>query len=162
MTSRNASPTTLRFSSALLVAVLVASPDASRAQGVAERAGQALDDVGRGIRDGVQGAFARTRASVDNQEVIGRVYGRLHWDKVLFATPIELEVQGGGTVILRGAVADEAARRRAVALVRDTVGVAQVVDELAVAPAPRAIPVVPGPAAVKETTTTTTTTVVKP
>ena len=66
-----------------------------------------------------------------------------------------------GTAILRGSVPDAAAKQRAVLLARDTVGVSQVVDELAVLPTPvRVIPATP-PAA-SETTTTTTRTIIKP
>src|SRR4051812_7620318 len=153
----------LAFSSALIGAVLVGPSGVSRAQGVGERAGQALDDVGRGVRRGFQNAFARTRTAVDNQEVISRVYSRLHWDKTLVGATLELEVQDGGTTFLRGAVPDAAAKQRAIVLARDTVGVTQVVDELTLLPAP-VIPATPVvvPPATTETTTTTTKTIVKP
>ncbi len=124
---------------AMLLAGLVMAPACLvRGQGVAERVGEALDNAGRGIRNGVQNAFAKTRTSVHQQEVVARVYSRLHWDKVLVGSTLELEVRDGGVTILRGAVADEDARRRAVVLARDTVGVTQVVDELTVPPPRRA------------------------
>ena len=154
MTSKRA----FGIASALLATALIGPACLVRGQGVAERAGQALDGAGRGIRQGVQNAFSRTRASVHNQETISRVYSRVHWDKTLVGSTLELEVLGdGSTVILRGAVADAAAKQRAVLLARDTVGVGQVVDELTVAP-PTAIVVPAQPTG----TTTTTTTVIKP
>jgi hypothetical protein len=139
MLTKTTSKLALGTSSTLLAAALIGPACVSRAQGVAERAGQALDDVGRGVRRGFQTAFARTRVAVDNQEVISRVYSRLHWDKMLVGSNLELEVQDGGTTVIRGAVPDAAARERAVLLARDTVGVAQVVDELTVLPPPRVI-----------------------
>jgi osmotically-inducible protein OsmY len=54
---------------------------------------------------------------------------------VLTATPIEVCVEGG-TVELRGEVADLEQRRRAVELARSTLGVEQVIDSLTV-PAPQ-------------------------
>ncbi len=145
----------LRFSSTLL-AIAVAAPAcvALGQGGVAERAGQALDDVGREIRRGVHNAFARTRAVVHDQEVIARVYSRIHWDKTLVGSVLELEVRDGGTTILRGSVPDAAAKRRAVTLARDTVGVTHVVDELAVLSPARAVPLLP-PTTIEGTTTTT-------
>jgi hypothetical protein len=86
---------------------------------------------------------------------------------MLVGSTLELEVQDGGTAIMRGAVPDAAARERAVALARDTVGVTQVVDELTVLPPPRVIlstppTLTPTPPTATETTTTTTKTVIKP
>jgi hyperosmotically inducible protein len=109
-------------------------------QGVGERAGQAIDDAGRGIRRGVQTAFPRARAMVHEQELISRVYSRVHWDRTLVGAAIDLEVLADGTAILRGVVPDAAAKQRATVLTRDTVGVTRVNDELTVA-VPVAVPV---------------------
>jgi hyperosmotically inducible periplasmic protein len=141
-----------RAAAAVLGLAAVAWAGAGRAQqGAAERAaervGGALDNTGRAIRRGVQGAgstvregFARSRAAVHDMGVVSRVYSRLHWDKALTSSTLEMEVQDGGVAILRGVVPDAAARARAVALTRDTVGVVEVIDELTVVPAPRAVP----------------------
>ena len=134
---------------ALFVPPLVARAQ----QGVGARAGSALDNAGRGIRRGVTNAFPRARASVHDQEVLARVYSRLHWDKVLVGSTLEIEEQDGGVTVLRGAVVDDAARNRAVILARDTVGVTEVVDEMTLLPPTRVI-VTP---AVGSTTTTTVT-----
>ncbi len=104
-------------------------------EGVAQRAGEALDNAGRNIRRGVQTAFPRARMAVHEQQVLTRVYSRLHWDKALVGSALEVEVFADGTTALRGAVPDEATRKRASVLTRDTVGVTRVVDELVVAPA---------------------------
>jgi len=156
MMTTMASKLTLGFACALLAGTLIAPVVAAGAQeGAAERAGEALDNAGRNIRRGVQNAFARSRASVHEQEVLARVYSRIHWDKMLVGSTLQMEVRDDGTAILRGAVPTKASKDRAVALARDTVGVTQVVDELTVLPPPR---VSPAPTA----TETRTTTVIKP
>ena len=65
-------------------------------------------------------------------EVVSRVYSRLHWDKALTTSNMELEVQAGGIAILTGIVPDEAAKAKALTLTAETVGVIQVVDQLTV------------------------------
>jgi hypothetical protein len=126
---------------ALLVAGVAGLPAVTTAQqGAAQRAGEALDNAGRNIRRGVERAFARTRASVHEQGLITRVYSRLHWDKLLVGSALELEVHDDAVVYLRGTVPDDEAKKRAAVLARDTVGVNQVVDELAVTPPARVVP----------------------
>ena len=129
--------------SALVLAAAALIPAASPAQGVAERAGEVLDNAGRTIRRGVEGAVARGQATVREQDVFTRVYSRIHWDKALVGSVLELEVRADGMAILRGSVPDAAARKRAVVLARDTVGVTGVVDELGVPEPARVIPAPP-------------------
>ena len=62
-------------------------------------------------------------------EVSARVYGRLHWDKALNGSKVDIEVTEGGHTTLTGVVADAKAKAKAVELTRDTVGVTQVVDQ---------------------------------
>jgi hyperosmotically inducible periplasmic protein len=117
-------------------------------QGVAERVGEKIDNVGRGIVRGAQEVseavrrrFEVVRADVARMGVHSRVYSRIHWDKALHDTRIEVHMMRDGVVLLRGVVADAAARARAVALARDTVDVTAVIDELetvVVTPAPAA------------------------
>lgn len=148
--------TTLVLAASLVPACLV------RAQGVAERVGNGLDNAGRGIKNGIQNAFSKTQNAVHNQDIMSRVYSRIHWDKTLVGSTLELEVLDGGTAVVRGAVPDTAARQRAVLLARDTVGVTQVVDQLTVLPPVRVIPApAPGTTTVIETPSGTTT-VIKP
>ena len=101
--------------------------------------GQGLNDAGRAVKRGfqtagqaVQGGFQKTRTGVHNMEVVSRVYSRLHWDKALTTSNMELEVQAGGVAILTGVVPDEAAKAKALTLTAETVGVIQVVDQLTV------------------------------
>jgi hyperosmotically inducible periplasmic protein len=113
-------------------------------EGPASKAKDTIDNTVRDLKKGVQEVsevvrdrFAKARASVQNMGIEARLYGRLHWDKALNTASIELEVRNTGVVTIRGVVPDAAARTKAVTLARDTVGVTQVVDELAVlSPAP--------------------------
>lgn len=139
------------FALALIVTTVVGlSVNAPAQQGVAERAGDALDNAGRNIRRGFQNAFARSSASVHEQEVLARVYSRIHWDKMLVSATMEIEVREDGTAFLRGSVASKQAKDRAVILARDTVGVTQVVDELTIVPPPPTRVIVAPPVAVPE------------
>src|SRR4051812_16000554 len=117
-----ATRTRVAVAAALLTAV--AGGFSARAQqgGVAERVGEALDGTGRAIRRGVEGAYARTQSRVNTMQVLDRVYSRLHWEKVLTTSTLEVEVQPGGVTVLRGLVADVRAKAKAVELARDTVG----------------------------------------
>ncbi len=131
------------------------SRDARPAQGVAERVGEKLDQVGRGLVRGAQdlGAEVRNRfevvrTDVSRMGVQSRVFSRLHWDKSLHSARIEVHMMRDGGVLLRGVVPDAAAKAQAVALARDTYEVTSVVDELE--------PVVP---TVAPTVTPTTTTI---
>jgi hypothetical protein len=128
-------------------AVSQAQQDPPPPSGVAAQAGEKLDEVGRAIRRGIIDAedavrdglsktgetvregFAKTRDSVQGMGLIPRVYGRLHWDKALYSSNLFVKAEGG-TVTIRGLVPDEAAKARAIALVKDTVGVSRVVVEL--------------------------------
>ena len=104
--------------------------------GLGEQLGERLDrgveEIGQQLRRG----WAEIRSTVDRLGVQGRVYGRLHWDKALNNTTIDIEMQGNSTVVLSGSVPSEAARKKAESLARDTVGVGRVVNRLAVAQTP--------------------------
>jgi len=80
------------------------------------------------------GLFPRTRAKVAAMEVLDRVYSRLHWEKGLAGSTLEVQEQTGGITVLRGVVPDARARSKALDLVRTTTGVTEVVDELSVSP----------------------------
>lgn len=106
-------------------------------QGVAGRAGETLDNVGRGLKRGateVGDAFRRrfegVRGEVSRMGVQNRVYSRLHWDRALNSARIEVHIVNNGEALLRGYVADEPAHQRALTLAGETVGVTGVVDEL--------------------------------
>jgi hyperosmotically inducible periplasmic protein len=117
--------------------------------GIAAKAGEKLDELGRSIRRGIENAeesvreginktggtvregFTKTRESVQGMGVLSRVYGRLHWDRSLNSSTLFVKAEAG-VVTLRGSVADEAARDKAVDLAKDTVGVTHVIDQLVV------------------------------
>ena len=119
-------------------------PPAANQPGVGKRVGESVDRGLTNIGNKLRKTWAEFRKSVDELSVQGRVYGRLHWDKAIGSAPIEITVQNENVVTLSGSVPTEAARRTAVTLANDTVGVRQVIDRLTVA--------------VTTTTTTTTTT----
>jgi hypothetical protein len=137
-----------------LACYAIASPPPQQPQqqgggGVAERAGERLDEFGRAIRDGfekaegtivgglnktgetVRDGFVRARDSVQGMGVYSRVYSRIHWDKTLHSSNILLRADGG-VITLRGAVADDAAKAKAISLAADTLGVTRVVNQLTV------------------------------
>ena len=125
----------LTVASFLTAAVLAGNLSVKAQQGgVAERVGEALDGTGRAIRRGVEGAVARSQTRVNTMQVLDRVYSRLHWEKMLTASTLEVDSQPGGVAVLRGVVPDVKAKARAVELARDTVGVVQVIDQLSIAP----------------------------
>jgi hyperosmotically inducible periplasmic protein len=119
---------------------------AQQDQGPGEKAGEKLDQAGRSIRRGLEQAgdtireqFAKTRESINNMGVASRVYGRLHWDKLLTSSTLDLDVKDG-IATLRGSVPSAKAKARALDLTRETVGVTRVIDQLAVQPPPQNVP----------------------
>ena len=113
----------------------------TQAQETGKRVGEKLDQAGRDIRSGLNRAgqdakdkFASAKTSVQNMGVESRVYGRLHWDKSLNDATIELAVSEQGVVTLNGSVATAKAKIRAVDLTQETMGVTEVIDQLAVRP----------------------------
>jgi hypothetical protein len=84
------------------------------------------------FRDSTRPARDRLAGRLSSLPDLGnRVAARLHWDRALAGAAIEVEQQGE-VIELRGAVADEDIRRRAVELAESTEGVEKVVDELTV------------------------------
>jgi hyperosmotically inducible periplasmic protein len=121
-----------RFSTLSLVTLAFAASTAAAQDGLLGRTGRALDNAGRGIRNAVETEVARGQIDAEDREVLGRVMRRVEWDKPLVGSTISFEVQPGRVVILRGSVPSTVHKQRAAALVSSTVGVASVVDELAV------------------------------
>ena len=66
------------------------------------------------------------------KELLNRVTQRIEWDKQLAGSTLQLEAQPGGVMVLKGSVASDSAKARAVDLAESTSGVVSVVDELAV------------------------------
>lgn len=104
-------------------------------QGFGERLGQQLDEGLDRLSSEVREGWASLRKTVDRMGIQGRVYSRLRWDKQVATSRIDVDVQDDDTVVLRGQLTDDAAKRKAVELAKTTVGVERVVDELTVAPA---------------------------
>jgi hyperosmotically inducible periplasmic protein len=127
------------------------TPQEPQQEGVATKAAEKLDDVGRAIKKGILNAeetvrdglnktgetvregFAKTRDSVQGMGILSRVYGRVHWDKALHSSSILVKAEGG-SITIRGMVPDEATKAKAIDLVKDTVGVTRVIDQLSVLP----------------------------
>ncbi len=115
---------------------------AQQEQPPAKKAGEKFDEATQAIKKGLQSArdtvreqFAKARESIHNMSIESRVYGRLHWDKALSSSTLNLTVEGG-VVTLRGSVPDAKAKHKAVDLAMDTVGVTKVIDQLAIEPTP--------------------------
>lgn len=100
--------------------------------GILSRTGQALDNVGRGIRNAVDTGIAQGQVDAEDREVLSRVMRRVEWDKHLVGSTIQIEVQPGRTVLLRGSVPSPVHKKRTAELVASTVGVGSVIDQLAV------------------------------
>ena len=86
-----------------------------------------MNKTGETVREG----FAKTRETVQGMGIPSRVYGRLHWDKEFHAISLFVKAEGG-TVTVRGTLPDEAAKAKAIELIKDTVGVTHVIDQLSV------------------------------
>jgi hyperosmotically inducible protein len=118
-------------------------------EGVATKAAEKLDEVGRAIKKGflraeetvrdelnktgetVREGFTKTRESVQSMGIPSRVYGRLHWDKEFYSISLFVKAEGG-RVTVRGILPDDASKAKAIALVKDTVGVTHVIDQISV------------------------------
>jgi osmotically-inducible protein OsmY len=110
------------------------NPPAAAPKSAGEQVDQAVQSTKRGVQkagETLREEFERARASIHDMGVHGRVYGRLHWDKDLTDSKIEIEMQGG-TAVLRGTVQSLQAKTKAATLVRDTVGVERVDDRLTI------------------------------
>ena len=129
------------FSISVGIAILLALPSELPAQeeGAGESIGRRIDRGLEQLTEKAREAWAKARKSVDELGVQGRVYGRLRWDKALAGEPIDVDVEKESTdeestVILTGRVPDEHARKKAIGLAQDTVGVRDVIDRLEIQP----------------------------
>jgi hyperosmotically inducible protein len=110
----------------------------STGQKVGEKFDQAVQGVKSGLKkagDSAKEEFGKAKTAVNNMSVESRVYGRIHWDKMLNDASIDLSVSEDGVITLDGTVAAAKAKVHAVELARETVGVTKVIDRLAVRPA---------------------------
>ena len=121
-----------RSISAALLALAVFAPATFAQDGPLRRAGRALDNTGKNVRSMVETEVARGQVSAQERDVLNRVVRRIEWDKRLVNSALRVEVRPGGAVVLRGSVINDAAKKQAVDLVVNTIGVTSLVDELAV------------------------------
>ena len=128
---------------AALMTFAILAPAALAQDGPLRRAGRALDNAGKNVRNRVETEIDRGQAVADERDLARRVALRIQWDKKLATAAIRLRFQPDGTAVLRGSVADAAAKARAVDLVENTIGVTAVVDELAVVKEVRVIKTAP-------------------
>jgi hypothetical protein len=117
----------------LLSAAVAPAPAPAQIRELGDRIGEGVSRLGEEIR----GGWAELRGTIDRFGLHGRVYSRLHWDVALQGAALDITAQEPNTIVLRGSVPDETAKRKAVQLARETVGVGQVIDELAIAPPPQ-------------------------
>jgi hyperosmotically inducible periplasmic protein len=100
-----------------------------------ERVDNAVQNIKQGAREvgqTIREQALKARTSIHDMGVTTRVYGRLHWDKALNSSKIDVSVREDGVATISGVVPDAKARAKAVELTADTVGVSQVVDQLSV------------------------------
>jgi hypothetical protein len=111
---------------------LVLAGAALAQDGPPQRAGQALDRTGKNIQARVETEIARGQLAAEERDVLHRILRRIEWDKRFAGSALRLESQAGGTIVLRGSVLNAQVKQRAVELVKNTIGVTAVLDELAV------------------------------
>ena len=102
-----------RFLKLSLVTLAFMVSPASAQDGILSRTGRALDNAGRGIRDAVSTEVTRVQIDAQDREVLNRVMRRVEWDKYLVAATIQIEIQPGRIVILRGSVPSPVHKQRA-------------------------------------------------
>jgi osmotically-inducible protein OsmY len=103
-----------------------------------KRTSNQIREGAKDVANQLEEGFEKVRASVDRMSVAGRVYARLRWDKALNNASISVDVSKDGVTTLHGTVGNEAAKKKAEDLARDTVGVDRVTNELEVVAAPPA------------------------
>jgi osmotically-inducible protein OsmY len=94
--------------------------------------------------EAIKEKFAKTKDAVRGMSIEGRVYARLHWEKALVGSKIDLASPKAGVIALNGTVGDAKAKLKAFELTRDTVGVDEVQDHLTIVAATSTSPGSPG------------------
>lgn len=100
-----------------------------------DRAVQEGREQAKDLSENLKQGWERAQVGVESLGLRGRVYARLHWDKILGGAAIDIDAAEGGVVTLKGSVPTAEAKTRAGDLARETVGVERVVDELKIEPA---------------------------
>lgn len=113
--------------------VLTSQP--AHAQGIGERLGARLDEGINRLGEEIQESWESLKKTVDQMGVQGRVYSRLRWDKQFTGTKFDVDVEND-TVTLRGIVASNEAKQKAMQIASNTIGVFRVQNELTVGQVP--------------------------
>jgi hyperosmotically inducible periplasmic protein len=111
------------------------APQPTLGEKIKEKAGNAVTSIKKGAlsaEDALKEKYAQARAGIVKMEIEARVYARLHWEKALVDSRIDLHTPSPGVVVLSGTVASEKAKAKASELTADTVGVTQVTNNLLV------------------------------
>ena len=102
---------------------------------IKQKVGGAVDSIKKGAasaESAVKDKYKKAKDSVVAMEIEGRVYARLHWDKALVGSKVELKAPRSGVIELHGTVTSTKAKAKAMELATDTVGVTDVIDSLIV------------------------------
>jgi osmotically-inducible protein OsmY len=116
-------------------AVRAQDPPQSTTEKLKAKAGAAVQGLRKGaanVGEAIRDRAAKARSAAVALGIEGRVYARLHWEKALVGSKVELHAPSEGVITLSGTVVDAKARAKAVELATDTVGVTKVNDELTV------------------------------
>src|SRR5437016_4923578 len=94
---------------------------------IGHKTGCKFADLAGGPCSRFAGGWQAVRASLSDSGLDSRVSTRLHWDRYLADSDIQVRLTGPGIVTVQGSVPDSSYRLRALELARSTVGVEQVI-----------------------------------
>jgi osmotically-inducible protein OsmY len=106
--------------------------DAERLARVAHKAEEKVQALSGGAEGKLTNGLQAVRAGWDEMALDARVAMRLRWDKTLADARIQVHADGNA-ILLKGTVAGEEQKRRAIELAEATVGVDKVTDALILA-----------------------------
>jgi hyperosmotically inducible periplasmic protein len=114
------------------------APKPTFTEKIKDTAASAATSIKKGAisaEEAVKEKFSQAKAGVVKMGIEARVYGRLHWDKGMVDSKIELHSPSPGVIVLTGTASSEKAKAKAAELTADTVGVTQVTNTLVVSAA---------------------------
>ncbi len=122
------------------------TPQPTLGEKLKDKAASAATSIKKGAlsaEESVKERFAQAKAGVTKMGIEARIHARLHWDKNLTESKIELHSPSVGVIVLSGTASSEKAKAKAAELTADTVGVTQVTNNLVVSAAAPATTVKP-------------------
>jgi hyperosmotically inducible protein len=125
----------LAVSAALVARAQEPQPKPTLTEKIKAKAGSAVESIKKGAasaEEAVRDQYLRAKSAVTKMGIEARVYARIHWEKGLATSKVDLASPTEGVIALNGTVVDDRARAKAVELTRDTIGVTQVIDNLTV------------------------------